>query len=162
MPLLINIRQLAARELALTGQIPVLELDMDKLDEIVRVKEPLQYDLVVQKTNEDLLIQGKLQIALDCQCVRCLKPFRQQVKLEGAICNLSLHGEEAIRVVNDCVDLTPYLRESILLEVPQHPVCERDCPGVPLDSDPGAHTARGTGQSEEASSAWAELNKLKF
>jgi len=162
MPLLVNIRHLATREVILKGEIAASELDIDSLDEMVRVKEPLQYDLEVQKTNENILVQGRLQIALDCQCVRCLSPFRHEVKLRGAICNLSLQGEEAVTVVNDCVDLTPCLREDILLEFPQHPVCGHDCPGVLKDSRKGAQKARGVGHAEEEPAAWAELNKLKF
>ena len=44
--------------------------------------------------------------------------------------HLPLEGEEAVSVVNDCVDLTPYVREDILLEFPQHPLCEPECRGL--------------------------------
>jgi len=37
---------------------------------------------------------------------------------------LPLEGEEKTPVDNDCVDLTPFAREDMLLEFPQHPVCE--------------------------------------
>jgi uncharacterized protein len=162
MPLLVNLRQLATREISLKGQLAASELDIDSLDEMIRVQEPLQYDLVVQKLDENILVRGSLQIGLACQCVRCLRPFRQEVKLRGGICELPLQGEEAVRSVNDCVDLTPYLREDILLEFPQHPVCERDCPGMSADLGEAAQKAHGTGPSEGQPSAWAELNKLKL
>jgi len=162
MPLLINIRHLATREVTLKGELPASELDIDSLDEMVRVKQPLKYDLAVQKTNESILVRGKLQIPLDCQCVRCLKPFRHQVKMHGTICDLSLQGEEAVSVVNDCVDLTPYLREDILLEFPQHPVCGQDCPGMPMSPGEDAREVRRGRHVEDESSAWAELNKLRF
>ena len=73
-----------------------------------------------------------------------------------------LTGDEAAPIVNDCVDLTPLVREDILLEFPQHPLCDRDCAGIP-DAAKGQPTKhRGTGQPAAGSSAWAELNKLKL
>ena len=69
-------------------------------------------------------------LGLDCECVRCLKTFQYQLDwtIGPAICRLK--GEEDVPVVNDCVDLTPYMREDILLEFPQHPLCEPECRGL--------------------------------
>lgn len=162
MPLLVNIRHLAVREMTLKGEIAAGELDIDTLDAMIRVKEPLKHDLVVQKSGETILVQGMLRIGLDCQCVRCLKPFRHQVELSGSLCQLPLQGEEKVTVVNDCVDLTPYLREDILLEFPQHPVCKRGCRGLPVKPAGDSQNTGGVGHAEAWSSAWDELNKLKF
>ena len=65
-------------------------------------------------------------------------------------------------VVNDCVDLTPYVREDILLEFPQHPLCDPECRGLPKTSIGKSRNTSGTGKTEVGSSAWAELNKLKL
>ena len=65
-------------------------------------------------------------------------------------------------VVNDCVDLTPYVREDILLEFPRHPLCDPECRGLPRTSIGKARNSGGTGQSGMGSPAWAELNKLKL
>ena len=53
------------------------------------------------------------------------------VRVDPWIADLPLVGEEKVAVDNDCVDLTPYLREDILLAFPQHPLCEPDCRGLP-------------------------------
>jgi uncharacterized protein len=122
----------------------------------------LEYELEVQKLEGGLLVQGRLSLGLRCQCVRCLKTFEHRVLLESWTCHLPLQGEEAIAIVNDCVDLTPSVREDILLEFPQHPLCERDCRG--LSSVP-AHESKAFNSRdlpEEGSPAWNELNKLKF
>jgi uncharacterized metal-binding protein YceD (DUF177 family) len=58
------------------------------------------------------------------------------------------------------VDLTPLVREDILLGFPQHPLCEPDCGGLKKAS---VGKARKTvGKDESKPSAWAELNKLKL
>jgi uncharacterized metal-binding protein YceD (DUF177 family) len=63
---------------------------------------------------------------------------------------------------NDCVDLTPYVREDILLAFPQHPLCDPECGGLPDASAGKTSDVGGKGKTEAVSSAWAELNKLKF
>jgi uncharacterized metal-binding protein YceD (DUF177 family) len=60
------------------------------------------------------------------------------------------------------VDLTPYLREDILLEFPQHPLCDPECGGLPDAKSGNANNATSAGKPNEGSSAWAELNKLKL
>jgi len=75
---------------------------------------------------------------------------------------LPLEGEESVPVVNDCVDLTPYVREDILLEFPQHPLCDAECRGLPNSISGKATKPLKSDQAETGSTAWSELNKLKF
>src|SRR5207249_120273 len=98
--------------------MPIGELDLDTHDEMIQPVEPLEHDLEVQKIEDGLLVHGRLHLKLNCQCVRCLKPFQYDLDLQNWSCHLPLQGEEQAPVVNDCVDLTPYLREDILLEFP--------------------------------------------
>ncbi len=74
--------------------------------------------------------RGQLQLTLECECVRCLRPFQNHLVLKRWACHLPLLGEEKVLVVDDCVDLTPWLREDILLAYPQHPLCEPKCSGL--------------------------------
>jgi len=162
MPLWVNLRHLDAHNVTLEGRLPVEELDIDTRDDMVRVGGALEHVLEVQKVEDGLLVQGRLSLRLDCQCVRCLKAFPYQLELEKWTRHLPLRGEEAAQVVSDCVDLTPYLREDILLELPQHPLCEPDCRGLPKPYIGKANHPSGTGRAEAGASAWDELNKLKF
>ncbi|MBI3191383.1 MAG: DUF177 domain-containing protein, partial [Pedosphaera parvula] len=162
MPLLVNLRHLEQKPAVIHGEIPVEELDLAGLDELVRVTLPLQYWLDVQLQERSILIQGRLKLRLECECVRCLKPFQHIVELPDWACYLPLEGEDQAQVVNDCVDLTPYLREDILLTFPQHPLCKPDCSELPQASPNKPRQSSGASQMDDASSAWAELDKLKF
>jgi uncharacterized metal-binding protein YceD (DUF177 family) len=94
---------------------------------------------------------------LDCQCVRCLKSFQHRLVLADWTCHVPLAGEDRAPVDNDCVDLTPFVREDMLLEFPAHPLCKPDCAGLKKGQ------ARKTGgRDAAASAAWAELDKLKL
>jgi uncharacterized protein len=163
MPLLVNLRHLASHDLALEGEVSAAELDLDTRDEMIRIAEPVQYQVQVQKLDRGLLLRGRLQLTLDCQCVRCLKPFKQRLAIEPWTCHVSLEGEEAAPVDNDCVDLTPYIREDILLAFPQHPLCDPQCEGLNKAGIAAKKKrAKGESRTETASSTWAELDKLKF
>jgi uncharacterized protein len=162
MPLAVNLCHLEAHNICLGGSLPVEELDIDPHDEVIQVRHPLEHELEVQKLEDGLLVQGRLHLVLECQCVRCLKAFQYHLTLEHWTCHLPLSGEDCAVAVNDCVDLTPYVREDILLEFPRHPVCNPECRGLPKTSIGKAINASGTGKTDVGSPAWAELNKLKL
>ena len=161
MPLLVNLRHLEEHEIRLKGELPVAELDLDLKDDMCRAEKPLRYSFVAQEIENDLLMQGELSLVLKCECVRCLKPFEHTLKIEHWTRLLPLEGEEKVPVDNDCVDLTPYVREDILLEFPQHPLCETDCRGLPVKVGK-AKKATKPGDSIQEPSAWSELDKLKL
>jgi uncharacterized protein len=162
MPLLINLRHLERGDLDLQGELTAEDLELAEFDELMHAARPLEYDLTVQKLEESILVQGSLRLELDCECARCLKPFRQELKLENWACHLPMEGDEAVPINNDCVDLTPFLREDILLELPQRPLCKPDCAGLPVSKAGKMKKNAQSGQTEAEKSAWAELNKLKF
>jgi uncharacterized protein len=163
MSLKLNLRDLEAHDVHLEGQLTVRELDIDTMDEVIQVDQPLDYALNAQELDGGLLVQGRLRLMLSCQCVRCLKSFRLPLELKGWVRHLPLRGEDQARVVNECVDLTPYVREDILLEIPQHPLCDPECRGLAKSSPGGPESAGSQGApGAGGSSAWAELNKLKF
>ena len=76
---------------------------------------------------------------------------------------LAVDGEEKVIINNDLIDLTPYIREDILLGFPQRPLCNTECEGLPGNKVGKPKKASGPGKTvKDASSAWSELNKLKF
>jgi uncharacterized protein len=159
-PLQVNLRHLAKQELSLQGTLPAEGLDLDGLDRMIRVSGPLAYDLQVQKMEQSLLVQGHLAIDLACDCVRCLKAFTFPIVLQQFVAEIPLEGEEAA-VEGDFVDLTPYLREDIILAFPQHPLCEPGCAGLP-SGPAGTGNARPGPAAQLSSPVWAALNELKL
>jgi uncharacterized protein len=160
MPVIVNLRALTQQAVILRGELSPAELDVDLRHDMVQVNTPIQYDLEVEMMADALLVRGRLRATLDCECVRCLKKFKSPLELDPYTLHLPLQGEESVPVDNDNADLTPFLREDMLLEFPQHPLCKPDCPGLKkMDKnqarEPGA-------KPEPDASAWAELNKLKL
>jgi uncharacterized metal-binding protein YceD (DUF177 family) len=158
MPLTINIRHIENKDLQFKGELPIEELELDLHDDVVQTDGPLAYDLGAESLDGAILVRGELSLPLEFTCVRCLKKFKRALALEDWICHVPLTGEDAVPVSNDLVNLTPLVREDILLALPQHPLCEPECGGLKLPvraKDPGIVL-------EKAPSAWDELDKLKL
>jgi DUF177 domain-containing protein len=162
MPLTVNLRHLEDHPIHVAGQLTVGELDIQTLDEVIAVTRPLDYDLEIERVEGGLLLRGRLRLVLDCECVRCLKPFNYLLELKDWSAYAALQGEDSLRVSNDCVGLTALLREDTLLEFPRHPLCDPACRGLP-EAQPGRRqrTTNST-RGETSSPAWSELDKLKF
>ena len=162
MPLTINLRHLEHNDLALKGELPAADLELEQVDELIHAPNPLHYELEVQRLDDNLLVQGNLSLTVEFECARCLKPFSRKLDFKNWSVHLPLTGEDKAEIVSDCVDLTHYIREDILLAFPQHPLCERECGGLKTQPSTRAKSSSGAKQAEETSSAWAELNKLKL
>jgi uncharacterized metal-binding protein YceD (DUF177 family) len=163
MALTVNLRHLASEDLLLKGELTPEEVDLGVQDKVIRVTEPLRYELQVQRLDQSLLLQGRLALDLDCACVRCLKPFKYRLELPDWTFHVPLEGEDAAAVTNDSVDLTPFLREDILLAFPQHPLCDSKCEGLNAGRNLEQPSKPwGTESTENDSTTWSELDKLKF
>lgn len=93
-------------------------------DEFLKPFGGLRYELGVMLVGSELLVRGRLEQDFEAACSRCGKDFDFTVKVGDFTASFEI-GEGA-----GLVDITQELRESILLELPNYPVCADDCPGV--------------------------------
>jgi uncharacterized protein len=153
----VNLRHLEEHGLHLKGELSVAELDLGLNDDLIQAEKPLRYNLSVELLNDAVLVTGSLALPLNCECARCLKKFSTDLKLANWALHLPLEGEDKVPVDNDCVDLTPFVREDILLDFPQHPLCKPECAGLK------SKTARKPKVLEKQDlDVWAKLDKLKL
>jgi uncharacterized protein len=162
MKLILDLHQLERNSLELEGEISAEKLEITEIDECIKVTLPIKYKLTAQKVNREIFIQGEVQAWLDCECVRCLKSFQQPIHWPNWDKVLSLDGEDRVIAKDDCVDLTPILREDILLDCPQHPLCDPGCDRLPQAPGRGINVCKGPEVALNESSAWTELNKLRL
>jgi len=162
MAILINLRHLETKSQQLEGECPASELDLEKGDELISLNEPLKYDLEAQLMEQAVLVQGRLELALDCECARCLKPFRQVLEIDDWACHIPLEGEEKAVVISDCVDLTPFIREDIFLAFPQRPLCDPNCSGLKTPAKKPEQSPAASSEATGDASPWSVLDKLKL
>ena len=153
----IHLRQIPDEGLHLEGEesADVLQLPTEDL---VKVLSPLQYSLDLGLSSDGLWATGELALDLELRCVRCLEPFPYELRVP----DVALQME---RPAYETVDLTPELREDIILALPAYPHCdwsgERVCPGrVEAQGEEAAPAATADADSRPVS-AWETLDQLK-
>lgn len=162
MSIIVKLSRLDQADQRLEGALAASELNMENLDSAIRIRGPLEYILSASRKGHLLLVRGRLRLLLACDCVRCLMEFDLRVEIGLWTRLIPLEGDERAKVKNDCVDLTPYIREDILLDFPLHPVCGKGCQGPP--NERSLHKGKGSpgSASKNDATTWAKLDKLKF
>lgn len=128
---------------------------MELKNDDVLFERPVGYVLHAQLQGHSLLVTGKLRTEATLRCSRCLQMFRQAMAVEQFVALQELHGE-------DFVDLTPQMREDIILELPQRALCQPDCKGLcPVCGKDLNEAACGCKVSHE-DMRWQALNELKL
>jgi uncharacterized metal-binding protein YceD (DUF177 family) len=147
----------------LSGELTPSDADLLIQDELISVKHPVSYDLNAERLGDSLLITGSLRLIASCECARCLKPFELPLSFDSWACYIPLEGEDQAEVLGDCVDLTPYIREDIVLSLPQQPLCESGCSGLPgvVKIDEKQQSA-GPAEAAKPKSVWDQLDQLKL
>ncbi|MCF7669261.1 MAG: YceD family protein [Verrucomicrobia bacterium] len=158
----INIRQLEKNDQFLAGEVSLSELEIETFDECIRIGSPLKYKMKASLLEDNVLVQGRLEIALDLDCVRCLKRFIHELRIDDWLVDLPIKGEDKVELVDDSLDLTPFMREDILLELPQHPLCDPGCKGLPNLPRRLKEHRDPRGLDEIGTSVWDKLDNLNF
>ena len=152
------------REKSLTVPAPA-ELGI----EVLHVPEgsPVLLDLRLEAVMEGVLVTGSAQAGLEGECVRCLEPIAEDLRVdlqelylyEPAEAGAEEDGDVG-RLEGDLVDLEPLLRDAVVLALPFQPLCREDCPGLCVEC--GALLAEDPGHRHEApvDPRWAALEGL--
>jgi uncharacterized protein len=143
----IHLKQIPAAGLHLEGEencsIPELE------NENIHCAGPLRYKLDVGVSGDGLWANGELKQAVELQCVSCLEKFPYVIEVPSFAVHRELAGPETI-------DLSPFVREDILLNLPSHPHCGRDgkrvCKSAHLEA----------AKADKRKPDWSALDKLKL
>ena len=108
----------------------------------VQVEDDLYLDsltgkLVLTRTKEGILVQGRLGFSHTRECDRCLEEFEGCADVELA--ELFAYPPDEIKSVfsvdsNGEIDLAPLLREEVLIEDSYRAVCRDDCRGLSAET----------------------------
>jgi uncharacterized metal-binding protein YceD (DUF177 family) len=148
----IHLRQIPAAGLRLEGEenCPIPQLD----PEAARCAGPLRYAIDVGISEGALWANGELTQPMELHCVRCLEAFPFDIAVKDFAVHTELAGPEE-------VDLTPFMREDILLNLPPYPHCDReggrDCPVPKM-----IKSADENAVLEERPPDWSALDQLKL
>jgi uncharacterized protein len=149
----VNVKRIPVEGETLQGDDPPSIMEVENED--LAFEQPVQYDFFAQLQGHALLVTGKLRTSARLRCSRCLQTFWQRLVVGQFVFHQELQGE-------DFVDLTPQMREDIILELPQRALCQPDCKGLcPVCGKDLNESACGCKVSRE-DMRWQALNQLKL
>jgi uncharacterized protein len=128
-----------------------------------RVTGAIEVALDATSSVDGVVVHGTLSTPWRGQCRRCL------IDVEGVsvsevdeLFQQHPQHEEAVEIVGDQIDLAPILREYVVLDLPDAPLCREACAGIcpqcgadrnldPCDCDPA-----------EVDPRWSALSELRL
>ncbi len=150
----VHLKQIPPEGLHLEGEedCPLEDLE----SEGIRCAGPMRYKIDIGVSGHELWANGALAQPMEMQCVSCLEKFVSDVQVPAFAVMRELRGPEV-------VDLTPAMREDILLNLPPHPHCNadhtRECKGPAAPVSSAEETEQGEAKREHD---WGALDQLKL
>jgi uncharacterized protein len=144
----IHLKQIPAQGLHLDGEegCPIDDLEAEG----VRCAGQLHYNIDVGIAGGALWARGSLVQPVELRCVSCLEKFAYEIRVPAFAVHTELPGPET-------VDLTPFIREDLLLNLPAHPRCDKDGNRVCKMKQPLTIE-----QDTKRKLDWSALDKLKI
>jgi uncharacterized metal-binding protein YceD (DUF177 family) len=144
----IHLKQVPAQGLHLDGDgdCPIHDLEAEG----IRCAGSLHYNLDIGVAGGALWARGSLSQPVELRCVSCLENFVHDIQVPIFAVHAELQGPET-------VDLTPFIREDLLLNLPAHPRCDTDGNGVCKPKQ-----SKTVEQDTKRKLDWSALDKLNL
>ena len=96
--------------------------------------EPVRVSGTVRNMADALLLEGTAETTLELLCDRCLKPFRQEMRVPvESLLAEELEDEESDEIIlleDGTVDLDEVFTTAVVLAMDSKHVCSEDCKGL--------------------------------
>ncbi len=118
----VHLNQIKSDGVRLVGAVRPSDMQLED-DELVKFPKDIEYDVFVNIISGGVTAEAELRTEIACVCGRCLVEFNRRVEVKGVI-----HFYE--NTSSEEIDLTPDLREDILITFPQNFICGDECKGL--------------------------------
>ena len=99
--------------------------------EDARVAGEVVVALTATSSVDGIVVHGTVSTPWHGQCRRCLRDVDGVAVGEvHEVYQVDPRLEDAVAIVGDQIDLAPVVREYVLLELPEAPLCRDDCAGI--------------------------------
>ena len=119
----IIINQVPAEGLYLEEEIGSAELDLDTA--LIKFRAPLKLAARITRITNALTVDLNINAVIFADCSRCLSEFKWVLDKDVRLSYL-LDSSDVF------IDLTPSIREEIILDYPIKPLCSLNCKGLCL------------------------------
>lgn len=163
-PLVVNSLELLRRpgsEKLIVVDVPPADVDLGDEERLVADSQ-VSVQLTCESTTDAVVVSGVVEVSTRGVCRRCLR------EVEGEL-SIGVHetyqetrtDPDAFPIENDQIDLRPMIRESILLDVPEAPLCRPDCPGLCPVCGADLSTESCSCELETLDPRWSVLSELR-
>ncbi len=160
-PFRINVGFIIHEETGYSHEIP-FELDKIKLDDLEL--QNLTGSVIIGRTPQGLIVQGKFSADTKLECVRCLREFNFSLNWDITdlyAFNKKSVSESELLVPDDAhIDLAPLIREYALLEIPIKPLHDPECKGLCIECGQDLNIRDCGHRQDQDDSPFAKLKDL--
>ena len=107
--------------------VPPADIDVDD----GRVAGDIAIAVDATSSVDGVIVHGTVSTPWRGQCRRCLIDVAgTAVSTVDELFQQHPHHQDAVEIVGDQIDLAPIVREYVLLDLPEAPLCKDDCAGI--------------------------------
>lgn len=152
----ISTLRLTVDGMEVSGEEPPSFLELED-SRIVTYNQPIYYKLNASLVNNGALVTGSISTVLICSCVRCLEEFNRKVE-NTEVCHFYENP------LSPEIDLTPDLREDMVISFPQNYLCSEQCRGLCPSCGENLNTGKCKCNVDKKTTGvdniWGELDNL--
>jgi uncharacterized protein len=131
--------------------------------ELAEVSDPVRVEALLESVVEGILVSGPVSGRMELRCARCLRGFDQEFGLhvEELFAADASEDDDRYPLIDDAIDLTPMVRDSVVLSLPFAPLCRPDCLGL-CERCGGNRNLGECACAEPVDPRWAPLESVRF
>lgn len=130
----------------------VVDYNCSAIDDLVRSAR-LSLHYVASKAGDEFLLRGSVSGCLVVNCGKCLKDFEIQLD--------SMAFTQSYEPSTLAIDVDDEARQTLLLNIPLHPVCSHNCKGLCAKCGVNLNESKCNCRHEEKTDArWEKLKEL--
>ena len=147
----------SARDVDISARLPDLRTDAVE----VPSDQPVHADLHFERVSDGVVVRGEMDAWWRGVCSRCLKVVTgsTSVHVDELFEPDPVEGE-TYPLDHDVVDLEPLVRDALVLELPQAPLCDAACRGLCPNCGTDRNTSSCDCEIDDADPRWAALRSL--
>ncbi len=132
---------------------------------------PVKVSFTLQRVGQQIVCRARLNTSLELECSRCLDPAEEEITEELTLLitfststtPAAMIADPDVKVVppgTEEVDISEEIRQTLLLAMPEKPLCKVDCLGLCPNCGQNLNQRRCRCQVQAADSRWFGLESL--
>jgi len=122
----------------------------------------VEIDLTCESLGDGIVVRGFVGASFHGECRRCLKPIVGRIDADvNELYQVTVTDPDAFPIEGDQIDLVPMVRETILLELPDGPLCTVDCAGLCATCGKDLNDGECSCPREVVDPRWSVLDALR-